>query len=218
MGLRRNSGRRKHGRALRNGADVYLGGSAGLPSASPLFGSARPRAWALRRFRFCRMAAPRRRRRAARALLLALSLTGRVLAPIPGLWQGNAPIPPPSALLQSSRCRSSVVEHSLGKGEVVSSILTGSTIVLTALSRCARVAKSRSDEPTHRAPNIGQPEFALAFWARMSYLGQYRAFRPNELASPRHACLTDELLQNLEHHQPRTPHGLSTHDLREIRT
>ena len=27
------------------------------------------------------------------------------------------------------RCRSSVVEHSLGKGEVVSSILTGSTIV-----------------------------------------------------------------------------------------
>ena len=26
-----------------------------------------------------------------------------------------------------ARCRSSVVEHSLGKGEVVSSILTGST-------------------------------------------------------------------------------------------
>jgi hypothetical protein len=30
--------------------------------------------------------------------------------------------------MRRQRCRSSVVEHSLGKGEVVSSILTGSTI------------------------------------------------------------------------------------------
>src|SRR4029079_18356677 len=33
------------------------------------------------------------------------------------------------------RCRSSVVEHSLGKGEVVSSILTGSTIFIGFLQR-----------------------------------------------------------------------------------
>ena len=41
------------------------------------------------------------------------------------LWQGS----PGSRLIdaQESGCRSSVVEHSLGKGEVVSSILTGST-------------------------------------------------------------------------------------------
>src|SRR5262245_52031915 len=36
--------------------------------------------------------------------------------------------------LRPPRCRSSVVEHSLGKGEVVSSILTGST---TNLGACA---------------------------------------------------------------------------------
>src|SRR5260370_8856686 len=41
------------------------------------------------------------------------------------LWQGS----PGSRLIDAreSGCRSSVVEHSLGKGEVVSSILTGST-------------------------------------------------------------------------------------------
>src|SRR5260370_8691952 len=41
------------------------------------------------------------------------------------LWQGS----PGSQLIdaQESGCRSSVVEHSLGKGELVSSILTGST-------------------------------------------------------------------------------------------
>jgi hypothetical protein len=33
-----------------------------------------------------------------------------------------------AAFAALARCRSSVVEHSLGKGEVVSSILTGSTI------------------------------------------------------------------------------------------
>src|SRR5436305_3722402 len=41
-----------------------------------------------------------------------------------------APGRPPRVLwaISRSRCRSSVVEHPLGKGEVVSSILTGSTI------------------------------------------------------------------------------------------
>ena len=48
-----------------------------------------------------------------------------VLAPRASLWQAS------SARLgfdfAALRCRSSVVEHPLGKGEVVSSILTGST-------------------------------------------------------------------------------------------
>jgi hypothetical protein len=33
-----------------------------------------------------------------------------------------------------ARCRSSVVEHPLGKGEVVSSILTGSTTAVTCIA------------------------------------------------------------------------------------
>src|ERR1700751_4847222 len=47
------------------------------------------------------------------------------LAPPHPLWQGTTPSTP--AARRRERCRSSVVEHSLGKGEVVSSILTGST-------------------------------------------------------------------------------------------
>jgi hypothetical protein len=51
-----------------------------------------------------------------------------VLAPLWTLWQGS-PHSRPHFLYShpARRCRSSVVEHSLGKGEVVSSILTGST-------------------------------------------------------------------------------------------
>jgi hypothetical protein len=53
---------------------------------------------------------------------------GGALAPIPPIWQGTARraagFPWPAA----RRCRSSVVEHSLGKGEVDSSILSGSTM------------------------------------------------------------------------------------------
>jgi hypothetical protein len=57
-----------------------------------------------------------------------LRARGRVLAPPPPLWQANAVPAYRVAGSCSQRCRSSVVEHSLGKGEVVSSILTGSTI------------------------------------------------------------------------------------------
>ena len=51
------------------------------------------------------------------------------LRPLPALWQGSAHYPAcfPGSRAFAARCRSSVVEHSLGKGEVVSSILTGST-------------------------------------------------------------------------------------------
>jgi hypothetical protein len=46
------------------------------------------------------------------------------------LWQGSPRSwPHPDFEISTARrCRSSVVEHPLGKGEVVSSILTGSTI------------------------------------------------------------------------------------------
>jgi hypothetical protein len=43
------------------------------------------------------------------------------------LWQGSARFF--ACIAADGRCRSSVVEHPLGKGEVVSSILTGSTII-----------------------------------------------------------------------------------------
>src|SRR5262249_11787915 len=43
------------------------------------------------------------------------------------LWQGSARPARHIRTATGRRCRSSVVEHSLGKGEVVSSILTGST-------------------------------------------------------------------------------------------
>src|SRR5215211_3686278 len=55
--------------------------------------------------------------------------TSLVLAPPSPLWQATA-VPASRAAAKAhaqKRCRSSVVEHSLGKGEVVSSILTGST-------------------------------------------------------------------------------------------
>jgi hypothetical protein len=61
---------------------------------------------------------------------------GKFLAPKCPLWQASPrflKIPDQRFSVPSAhdrplgRCRSSVVEHSLGKGEVVSSILTGST-------------------------------------------------------------------------------------------
>src|SRR5204863_94124 len=75
-------------------------GSAAVFCSSTLTGWARPRACCLRRLR-----------------------------PLPALWQGSAHYAAcfPRSRAFVARCRSSVVEHSLGKGEVVSSILTGST-------------------------------------------------------------------------------------------
>jgi hypothetical protein len=56
----------------------------------------------------------------------AASQCGR-LAQLDPMWQGSAPFLFRGRMTAIGRCRSSVVEHSLGKGEVVSSILTGST-------------------------------------------------------------------------------------------
>ena len=47
----------------------------------------------------------------------------------------------PGPDLEAGRCRSSVVEHSLGKGEVESSILSGSTISGNIRRGTARIAK-----------------------------------------------------------------------------
>ncbi len=63
-------------------------------------------------------------RRPARVVFRHSSLRRR-----PPLWQFPPAFGPPfQGRFRSHRCRSSVVEHSLGKGEVESSILSGSTI------------------------------------------------------------------------------------------
>ena len=108
----------------------------------------RPFAWALRRLRFSRNAAPRRRCRLALSVFLGRSsMAGKIRAGAgrrKGLRATVAEDGPClrrfgpygkdrrirgriSSIHPARRCRSSVVEHSLGKGEVVSSILTGST-------------------------------------------------------------------------------------------
>jgi hypothetical protein len=62
----------------------------------------------------------------------------------------------PSVSHPARRCRSSVVEHSLGKGEVVSSILTGSTIFIGFLQRhpalnFATACGTMQERAVHRA-------------------------------------------------------------------
>jgi hypothetical protein len=57
-----------------------------------------------------------------------------------------------------ARCRSSVVEHPLGKGEVVSSILPGSTILLmSALFRSISVVTSRPDFRCNLGSSASRP-------------------------------------------------------------
>ena len=54
-----------------------------------------------------------------------------------GLWQISARLVGPSGarFFTSTCCRSSVVEHSIGNGEVDSSILSGSTIIFTEITK-----------------------------------------------------------------------------------
>ena len=72
------------------------------------------------------------RRHAGKQIVAHLMASRRLaLAPVGALWQGSARLV--GAFLANSRgacCRSSVVEHSIGNGEVDSSILSGSTIQL----------------------------------------------------------------------------------------
>jgi hypothetical protein len=91
---------------------------------------------------------------------------GGTLAPVPALWQWVGPLraafPFPPISRAAGRCRSSVVEHPLGKGEVVSSILTGSTNKLGTsqiafLQNCAEQNAKRPAEThqirTRRSPS-----------------------------------------------------------------
>jgi hypothetical protein len=115
-------------------------GSLGVSSGAGV----RARACCLRRLRFSRSAAASRAVRAARASALPtlaiaqlkacrgrdcnLRLTGRACARHAPYGKDRRAIVALFATPGSCVCcRSSVVEHSLGKGEVVSSILTGST-------------------------------------------------------------------------------------------
>ena len=60
------------------------------------------------------------------------------------LWQGTAHVAEASGPILAfvACCRSSVVEHSIGNGEVDSSILSGSTIFLNKISIVATAPKS----------------------------------------------------------------------------
>src|SRR5205085_6583259 len=78
-------------------------------------------------------------------------------------------------------CRSSVVEHPLGKGEVVSSILTGSTI----LSRSNGLGNARSRWPVRRGgsehlSHAKKPDFA----DRHNLLTLSRLNQARDLGSP----------------------------------
>src|SRR5947209_6261374 len=86
------------------------------------------------------------------ALLFRALGHGRMVAPVARLWEGSRRSPPSSSAYFGSRhprCRSSVVEYPVGKGEVVSSILPGSTVVVVikTLARGAHWATSLVDCP-----------------------------------------------------------------------
>ena len=114
-----------------------LPGKSSVSGAFPRSGSSagRPREAALRRRRLARSATARRCSRVPGPSREGLrSVMGVFLAPRHDCRKCSRTLEPPPPLWQLSAaraapgCRSSVVEHPLGKGEVVSSILTGSTI------------------------------------------------------------------------------------------
>jgi hypothetical protein len=75
-------------------------------------------------------------------------------------------MPATSRLSPAARCRSSVVEHSLGKGEVVCSIHTGSTIRKTekmkfALGVAVEPKKNRQSKATSPNTHEVYPDYGL---------------------------------------------------------
>ena len=131
---------------------------------------ARAFAWTLRRLRFSRSAAPKRRcclifsarfprtsmdarlrpegtRRKPCAEWSSQGACLRHVGPCGKDRSARAPFPIGRFSHPAWRCRSSVVEHPLGKGEVVSSILTGST-------RKSPINKGFSDTRGKRARRI----------------------------------------------------------------
>ncbi len=120
---------------LRTGRPPPVHFSASIPAeswglASSLASSLRPRVCALRRLRLSRSADARRCCAAAffRSLGCSLMRTRLRLRRPYGKDRASFGGRAPPASVRLKCCRSSVVEHPLGKGEVVSSILTGSTI------------------------------------------------------------------------------------------
>jgi hypothetical protein len=114
---------------------------------------ARSRACALRRLRFSRNAADNRLLRASFFSCLPCPIMTVCLRQNPpygkdrrAFWRFS------HAASRHACCRSSVVEHPLGKGEVVSSILTGSTTVCPCSAAAAVVRAGRphqSRKPNH---------------------------------------------------------------------
>jgi hypothetical protein len=76
---------------------------------------------------------------------------------------------PGSAPAPFLRCRSSVVEHSLGKGEVESSILSGSTIEKPMKSSVSHAFFKMRAAPT-RPPTEAAYRFRLAYSAKIRSL------------------------------------------------
>ena len=139
----RSRDNKRRGEAARRTANSMRTSTSNTP-ASP-FGSQSLGHW-LR----VRRAAVRSPARSGKRLLA-------VLAPRNPLWQFPARPPGPPWRRARSCCRSSVVEHPLGKGEVVSSILTGSTSSFTSSwplpLRRRRVARFRRARQPRPAPS-----------------------------------------------------------------
>ncbi len=118
------------------------------------------------------------------------------LAPPGTLWQGS---PRLRALCSysirpsQSRCRSSVVEHSLGKGEVVSSILTGSTrnpygntgfyALFSDPHSATQNGTMHEHDPSSRAKSVQSVH--LTFRAQSS---RRHRERPDDLQEPEPTC------------------------------
>jgi hypothetical protein len=141
--------------------NALLYSSRGLTAFAPppaAFAAACARAltWALRRLRLSRSAALRR---SARFWSPDLLTGGRDKRPPRGRQASPRQRGPYRIFASRKRCRSSVVEHPLGKGEVVSSILTGSTIKIndsqsatTALWLTSKINRSVTTAAFQRRP------------------------------------------------------------------
>src|SRR6202161_1769716 len=91
------------------------------------------------------------------------------LARLRALWQGSARLVEAfwPILVSGARCRSSVVEHSIGNGEVDSSILSGSTILASQIRLFNRpAAGSGSASASRDRAADARREAARVLWPR----------------------------------------------------
>src|SRR4029079_5948261 len=95
---------------------------------------------------------------------LPLQLCRHRLASPGTVWQFPPRFTPPhQAAVAHSRCRSSVVEHPLGKGEVVCSIHTGSTInrSLSSIASNPTLVRRAKERQTSIAPILDSSTYPL---------------------------------------------------------